>query len=301
MLLGLVTGLAYGSSDFLGGLAARRATSALAVVVAFLIVTLGVFAAAVPFVADPTNASAVWWGAAAGAALGVGYVAYFRALAAGPMGVVSTVTAVGSALVPVVAGVALGERPGWAAWVGIAVIVASIPLAARMRGPRAVVDAIDDDATAGGTTAGGAGGMRVGGVVGGAISGVAFGFSFVGLDRSSAAGDGGAELAWPLLAVAATATAVVGAFAIVRRSVWTGVARQWPLLLGAGVLYAAGTCAFIVGTSRGYVSIMAVVAALSPIPTMLLARTTLGERLAVSQYVGIALGIAGVGLLTLAS
>lgn len=291
VLLGLLAGLGFGTSDFFGGLAARRAPSALAVVALFQLVTVAMFAAAVFVAGAPTSDAALAWGAVAGVALGVGYIAYFQALAIGPMGVVSTVTAVGSAAVPVVAGVALGERPSAAAWIGIAVIVAAIPLVAGTRRRPA-------------TPGHGSGHVTTAGVVGGAVAGVAFGGFFVALDRASAAGPAGAagaasELTWPLLAAAVGSSVVVWLGVAARRSPWVGTLAQWPLVIAAGAIYAVGTWAFAIGTSRGFVSIMAVIAALSPIPTMLLARVVAREALARSQYLGVVLGVVGVALLGL--
>src|SRR4029077_4985576 len=68
---------------------------------------------------------------AAGLAGGVGVALLYHALAIGTMSVVAPTTAVGAVAIPVVNSLALGERPGWLAVVGILLGIASIALVSR--------------------------------------------------------------------------------------------------------------------------------------------------------------------------
>lgn len=320
--LGLATAVAYGASDFLGGLASRRAEASLAVVALLKVTSAVVFLAGMPLAQEAPNVAAVAWGGLAGVAIALGYIAYFHGLAAGRMGIVATVTAVWSAILPLAAGLALGERPSLLTWTGIGVILLAIVLITYARpqsedtareppadtgvgaqglihcaGTLAPPDQRVPDAAPAPTVL-----VSVQPVVASALpeataAGIGFGLFFVALDRAGAATDGSA-VAWPLLASAASAAFLVGTVAVVRRVDWRAAWEQAPAVVAAGVLYAAGSWAFIFAVSRGWISIVAVMAALSPAPTMLLARLFLAESLSARQLLGALLALAGVALIT---
>ena len=130
LLLALGAALSYGLADFVGGVTSQRAG---AWAVAFLAQVGGgvvVLAAALLTPGAPTAAD-LWWAVAAGVANGFGTAFLYRGLSAGRMGVVAPVSGVGAALVPVLAGVGLGERPGGLAWVGIQVAMTTIVITLR--------------------------------------------------------------------------------------------------------------------------------------------------------------------------
>jgi uncharacterized membrane protein len=109
LALALASAAVYGAADFVGGVGARRAGAYVvttwargAALVALLLAT-----AVVPGTLD----GAVLLGAAAGVVSGLALVLFFRALATGPMGVVSPITALLAAGVPTLAGIIAGERP----------------------------------------------------------------------------------------------------------------------------------------------------------------------------------------------
>lgn len=309
IVLGLLTALAYGACDYFGGLAMRRAQASLAVVVLFHLVALVLFAAAMPVVGGSASAAAIGWGALAGLGGGLGYLSYFRALAAGRMGVVATVTAIWSALVPLLVGLALGERPSPLAWAGIlAVLVAIVLVTLRLgdgdpphetatpsAGYAPIRSAPASPAPASPALASPA--RLAAGVPAATAGGVAFGGFFVALDRAGAA-EG--TIAWPMLAAAASGAVLVGIVALLRRVDWRAARRHAPAVIAAGALHAAGTLAFVLAVRDGWVSIVAVVAALSPAPTMLLARLLLREKLTFRQLLGVPLALAGIALLVAA-
>jgi drug/metabolite transporter (DMT)-like permease len=309
VVLGLATALAYGTSDFLGGLASRRGESSLAVVAVFKLMVLAVLAAAISMTGEAPAAAAMTWGGIAGLAVGTGYIAYFRGLVVGPMGIVATLAAVWSAVVPLGIGLALGERLTPLAWGGIGVIVIAIPVITYTREPavdcRGWIERSRAASGGGNNPAAGAAAaligrtgarLRAAGVLEGSFAGIGFGLFFVALGQASAPGG---PQAWPLLAAAAGATVVVGAAALLRRVAWRAALGQWPAIFGAAAVYAAGSWAYISATSLGWISIPAVVAALSPAPTMLLAWLLLGEALGTRQILGIVASLAGVALVTL--
>ena len=122
-LVGLAGALIYGSADFLGGLAAKRLSSVLVTAVAASSGLL-VLLLALPFVGGAWSPDAVLWGALSGVSGALAISLLYACLAIGPMSILSPLTAVVSAVVPMTAGLVGGERlapVGYAA-LGLALI-----------------------------------------------------------------------------------------------------------------------------------------------------------------------------------
>jgi uncharacterized membrane protein len=115
VVFALAASIAYGLSDFVGGLVSRRASAWSVAVVAQTAAAIGDLA----------------WGALAGVGSGTGTGMLYRGLSAGRMSVVAPLSAVGAALLPVAVGVITGERPTTATWVGVIIAFPAIWLVAR--------------------------------------------------------------------------------------------------------------------------------------------------------------------------
>ena len=261
VVLALAAALGYGLSDFVGGLASRR-TSAWPVAV---MCAVGAFACTV-VIALATEGTATGadlaWGALAGVGSGLGGAFLYRGLAAGRMGVVAPVSAVGAAILPVVVGVATGERPELLVWLGIAAAVPGIWLVSREPG----------------------GGSLAAGILDGVLAGVGFGLLFAAIGQvPEGAGYWPLALAQvtALLAVVATATALRAAWRPTVRSEVTGG-------LLAGALASAAALSFLLATQSGLLTVAAVLASLYPAFTILLAATVLRERVHGGQALGLA-------------
>ncbi len=272
LTLALAAALAYGASDFVGGTGSRQ-HSPWAVVVSgqasgtVLMIGCGLLAPA-----DP-QASAYAWAVLAGAGSATGSIFLYRGLARGRMGLVAPVSAVGAAVLPVLVGVALGERPTWLAWLGVVVALPGIWLVSRE------------------STAPAAG--KRGALVDGAAAGAGFGVLFIALGRiPSEAGF------FPLAAdqlIGVLATVVVAA---VLGQEWRPRLAVLPWGAASGALGAAGTVTFLLSTRAIDLGVAAVLTSLYPAVTVLLARVALHERLGVSQRVGI--GVCTLAVATLA-
>jgi drug/metabolite transporter (DMT)-like permease len=123
----LTAALLYGSADFLGGAATRRA-HVLSVLLISGTTGLAVVGLAALLAGGPPRAAGLAWGAWAGAAGGVGFMFFYAGLAAGPMSVVAPVSALASTVLPVAAALADGERPGLHVYLGALACVAAIVL-----------------------------------------------------------------------------------------------------------------------------------------------------------------------------
>jgi drug/metabolite transporter (DMT)-like permease len=264
VLLALGAALAYGLSDFIGGVASRR-TSAWPV--AFTGASTGMLVALLLALALPGDPSRhdLAWGAVAGIGNGVGGAFLYRGLALGRMGVVGPVSAVGAAALPVVVGVLTGERPAALVWMGIVVALPAIWLVAREPGSESTRTAT--------------------GLVDGVLAGIGFGLLFAAMGQVE---EGAGFL--PVVA-----SQLIGLLAIVVLTLAMGgrwLPRHRTELLGgagAGALASVAVVGFLIATQKGLLAVSAVLASLYPATTVLLASLVLREPVHRVQAVGLVL------------
>jgi drug/metabolite transporter (DMT)-like permease len=308
----LAAALLYGSADFLGGTATRRAH-----VLSVLLVSgpagVAVVALAALLAGGPPRAAGVAWGACAGLAGGVGFIFFYAGLAAGPMSVVAPVSALVSTVLPVAAALAEGERPGPRVYAGALICVVAIVLVST-EGRAA------QEAPGGGTHPGlrsgpaeGAQPRRQGtparrrgtparrrtsarGIGYGVASGAAFGMFFLFIRNG---GESGAL--WPVVVarIAGTLIFLAAAAAIRARPVgWQHDGRVFLAAVGAGILDASANASYVLATRAGLFGLAVVLTSLYPGVTVLLARIVHGERMHWARRAGLALAAAGILLVT---
>jgi uncharacterized membrane protein len=289
IVLGLAAALAYGLGDFVAGLLSRRVHYALVAVIGNAVAfAVTVVALVVTTRADPTP-QALLWGAASGIGSGFGTLVLFRGLAQGRMGVVAPLSALGAAVVPVVIGVALGDRPSAPAWLGVVLALPAIWLVSTTGNQGS------DEATASRKTAGRP--ALAAGAVDGLMAGVGFALLFVGLNL---AGDGSGL--WPVVAGLGTALivmAVVVVGMLPRLEIRRLAARDGAVAASVGVFGAAAAIFYFLSTQAGLLSIVAVLTSLYPAATVLLARVVLHESISRRQAAGLALAAVAVVLIVL--
>jgi drug/metabolite transporter (DMT)-like permease len=267
ILLGLAAALLYGGSDFGGGLASRRYGPLRVSVIGSAVATVLAWAALILCGGPGPDVRAVAWGLGSGLAGGVGTLALYRGLARGQMSVVGPVSAVGAAVVPVAAGVALGERPSVLAVAGVLVALPAIVLIAASGSVRGKLGA---------------------GLFDGLVAGLTFGILFLGLaqaGRNAGLWPVACEQTGTLLVTLAVAVKSHEPLRIPVRSVGL------PVLAGASSMVAA--LAYYYATHFSLLAVAAVLVSLYPGVTVMLARTILHERFSSAQR-------AGLGLCTLA-
>ncbi len=206
---------------------------------------------------------------------GAGTLFLYRGLAAGAMAVVGTLSGVLAAVVPVLVGLAIGNRLDRRG---------GDRDRDRGAGDRARLLAAARQDTPGARTA----------ALYGVLAGCGFALMFIGLDRA-----GTRAGAWPLLPGQATGFCVVAPFAL-RKLAHAGrpELRDLPYVLSSGVLASAAVLFFLVATGHGELSIVAVIASLYPAFTVLLARGFLSERWSRTQALGLFVAAASVALVS---
>jgi uncharacterized membrane protein len=281
LLLSLLAALGYGVSDFIGGLAARRTDVLRVVLVSYPLGLVGMLVVTPLFGGSPTLSSLLI-GAASGVVSGCAILWFYAALAAGPMSVVSPLTSLLVAGLPLGVGMLWGERPGPIALAGAGLAVVAVVLVSRQQN-----SAVDEGSPVRFTP-------KVAWLTAG--SGTAFAVYFVLLDQVGT--DTGM---WPLLMSRASAAALVLVVAGVTGQLRPPSGAPLKLAMAAGLLDVLANGAFLYALRAGLLSIVSVVTSLYPAATVLLARIVLGERTGWIQRIGLFLAAAAVAMIAGAS
>lgn len=273
--LGFGTALCWGLADFLGGIRTRRLTLAAVLLVSQL---TGLAAIAVVVAAGGLEAPSLGEVApaiGAGVCQLAGIAALYRALAVGTMSVISPISASGAAVIPVIVGVASGERPGLLQFAGMAAALVGVMMATRA-----------PESASGGASSRQALGLA-------AIAALGFGGFYVGMDAAVDA----ADPLWALFVARASAGLVLIGVLLALRPKLGAAPPDLPSLALIGLLDVAANACFALGAETGLLSVVAVLASLYPVATVVLARALLGERLVAVQAAGVAMALAGVALI----
>ena len=277
-IFALAAAVLYGTADFLGGAASRRASAIAVLCVTAPFGELIVLTVALA-VGGPLHAGGLWWGMAGGAAGGAGLIVFYAGLAAAPMSVVAPVSALVSTVLPVGVAVAQGERLGPSVVVGGVICLIAICLVSMEGG-------------------GGQDGRHRGrtGLLYGFLAGLGFGLFFLFLRNAAASGvfwsAGMSRLAGAVIALAAAGVTRT------RPVWWRPDRRVFVMALASGAFDATANVCYVLATRAGLFGLAVVITSLYPGVTVLLARITLGERMRSVQRAGLALAAVGVVLLT---
>jgi drug/metabolite transporter (DMT)-like permease len=276
VVLALGSAVVYGASDFLGGLASRRAP-VFGVVALSQLAGLTALLALLPWLGGPVTLADLCWGAAAGVMGSTGLVVFFRALACGVMSVIAPVTAVTAAAVPVLVGLFSGNRIGPWAGAGILLALLAVVLVSAEGGVASLRAARPASLTAP------------------LVAGTAFGLFFVLLDRTSA--EAGLT---PLVAARLASVVLVVVVALAGKQPLRVSRAALPLVLISGVGDMTANALFLLATQQdGQLAITGVLASLYPVSTVVLAQAVLRERLVRAQVAGLGAAATAVVLITL--
>ncbi len=275
VIFGLLAAVLYGIGDFAGGLASRRVN-----VVTVLLHSYPVGAVLMlmmlPLFPGRVSGHVVLYGVLGGVVGVVGVMTMYALMAVAPMNIISPVTAVLAAIVPVIFGVAVGERPHGYAWVGILVGITAVVLVSRTgedhpHGPIGLPKL----------------GLAL-------VAGLGFGFYFIFLARAGQ--DSGM---WPLVISRLTAPLLILPVARQRHAFARIRGRLLAITVVAGAFDALANMFFLLAARHGLLSLASVLTSLYPAATVLLAVGLLHEHTSRVQRVGLALAGVAIVLITI--
>jgi drug/metabolite transporter (DMT)-like permease len=206
----------------------------------------------------------------------VGVTLMYSMMAIAPMNVISPITAVLAAIVPVIFGVAVGERPRLAAWFGIVLGLVAVLFVSRT----------NEDHPHGRIA------TRV--IALAFIAGLGFGFYFIFLARA-----GNQSGLWPLVISRIASAIVIVPIAWRQRAFVRIRGRMLAFALGAGALDALANMFFLLATRHGLLSLASVLTSLYPAFTVMLAVGLLHEHTSRVQKAGLGLAAASIVLITI--
>ncbi len=273
IVLALGSAAGWGTADFLGGLATKSLPIWVVSVVSQVAGLIFMGAVVLGLGRGPDDVQVIWLGMAAGVCGVIGLSSLYTALALGPMGVVAPISAL-SVVVSVGAALARGDRPATLQFIGIVVAIVGVLLASR-------------------SPVGHGQPVTARAVMLSAVAAVAFGILVIFLDRGARI-----DPAWTTVSVRVGAVALLGVIVAAARPAFTMTRPQMGSLILLGLLDNGSNLLFAVAASTGQLlSVIAVLAALYPVATVLLARAVLHERLARSQSAGVIAAFAGIALI----
>jgi drug/metabolite transporter (DMT)-like permease len=293
LVLALISGLSWGSADFVGGLMTRRLAPATVLVVgqtAGLAFTAGLVLA----LGEPMPAAHyLVVGGLGGLAGAIGLASLYKGLAVGPMSIVAPTAALSGA-VPVIAGFVQGERPEPLQLAGMALAGVGIVLAVRASDPGHALAAVGPDLAVVPTEGVGRERRRTAEGIGFALSAALFlGLFVTSLD---AAGEGNPF--WATLMVRVVSVPIFAVAWLVRgRRGRSPTGRDVVVLAVVGVIDNGANVLFAIAAREGLLTLVSVLGSLYPVSTVLLARFFLHERLGPVQAAGVVAAFAGVGLI----
>ena len=276
ILFGLASGLSWGAGDFAGGLASRKLGTYRAVffqeVVGLCLVVAPVLIIREPFF----SSRALVFAMLSGVSGNMGLLLFYHALGTRNMSIAAPVSALMTAILPVVAGSLTEGTPGALTFLGFGFALTAVWLVSQ-----------DHDSTRGVRA-------HLSDLVLPLLAGIGFGGFFILIHEASRA-----STIWPMIASRTTGVIMVGLLMLTRRMPWRVDPSVRAPVAASGVLDISGNLFFILAAQAGRLDVAAVLGSLYPGGTVLLAWLFLKERLSRLQWLGIALAMVAIVLLTL--
>lgn len=277
-LLALISSLLWGCGDFLGGVSTRRVGALRVIAVSYPVGCVLLLVCALTILPGAIDATTLWLSLLVGVAGIAAMYMFYRTLAIGPMGILSPVTAVLSAAIPVAAGLLMGETLSALAIAGMLIAAAAIVLVSVELG-------VDERAI---SARGMAYAIAAGSLIGIYLAGVGLapetsGIWVVTLGRL----------------VGAAVAVLVAAVVLLRpgRPKLTSP-YPWIAVIAVGVLDSTANGLFQIAVQLDALAIVAVIGSLYPAATVVLARYFLAERMSRLQVVGVGLALVAAATLS---
>lgn len=283
VILGFTTAVVYGFADFFGAISSRKI---LAIKVTAISGAVGLLFLLMlsPILGADFSSDAIFWGVAAGFASAIAMSALYASLAIGPISIVSPMSAVISAIVPLIVGYFLGDRFGVLGWLALFVILIAVVLVAFIPGEH----------------------VRLPSAKGWLLATLAgSGIGIVLICLAQAPPSSGIASVILLRTVSAS---LLGVWLLTSRfrnrksntREPKPETKFWVAAAVAGLFDSSANVFFTLGSRTGTLSVVSVLTALYPLGTIILARFVLKERIAKLQMVGVLLALAGSAILAVA-
>ncbi len=272
VLLGLLAALSVGTSDFLGGLASRRADPVVVTAASSLVGLVLAFVASLVVVGE-ANMADVAWGALGGVVLAGGLVALYAGYARVRVSIAAPVAGVGAAALPVIVASVFGDDAlSPTATAGVLLGLLAIGLVSMARS--------EQRGSVGSSVLYGLGGA------------VGVGMLLVCLANTSE--DSGL---WPIVAARGSGFVVLAVIIAAKRFPLSASRGVWPHMIGIAALVTAGNALFVTAARLGSTSVAAVLTSLFPAATVFWAWLVFRERLRGVQMLGLGIALAAVALI----
>lgn len=272
--LALGASLCWGTGDFLGGWVSRRVPLVWVLLISQATGLIALTIIVIAHGADRPDDPSLYYAALAGMSEIIAIASLYRGLANGAMSLVAPIAALAPVL-PLLAGLLLGEVPTSVQLFGLALAIAGVILLLLGQHPR--------DAMAG---------RRTSSVGYGVLAALGFGIFFITMNTASEV-----DIAWSLLLVRLTTTTVTATFAVLRRPPLAVRKTDLPAIALTGILLLTADSLYAIASTQGLLGIAAVLGSTHTIITVGLARIFLKEHLDRLQQIGITTAIFGVLLI----
>ena len=274
-LFGLLSALSWGTGDFAGGLASRKVGPYRAVFFAEAIGLTGILIVLPFFPESFPDLNTILWSAAAGVLGTIGLITFFEAMRRGRLSIAAPLSALLGAIVPIIIGGVRDGLPQPSVLIGIVIALVAIVLIAREEAPE------DDEKTEPYLHLA-------------LLAGIGFGFYFVLMHQASQT-----HFWTPLVVARSSGMLAIAIFLLIIRSPFHLPTEGWGLLTINGIFDVGGNAFFILAGQAGRLDVSSVLGSLYSGVTVLLAWLILKEKLQRVQWLGVALALVGIVLMTL--
>ncbi len=274
IIYGILSAGTWGAGDFIGGLASRRTSP-------YRVLFLAELAGMIPFtllallLREPLPPTSDMFLGAGSSLLGLmGLLFLYRALAGGQMTIAAPVSALFAALIPVIFGFFALGAPSTTTLIGFALAFAAVWLISQTEFTNWRFSLQE---------------LRLP-----LFSGLFFGLYFLTLHRATLN-----AFFWPLAAARLAGFVALGLYALIARQPALPPREIWGLSIVNGILDIGGNAFYVLAAQTGRLDVAAVLSALYPASTVLLAWIFLKERITWLQAVGVLLAFVAIVLFTL--
>lgn len=274
VFFGLASAASWGTGDFSGGVATKRSPVYTVVLLSHIVGLVGLIILIVLLREPLPDLDNLWIGALGGIAGAVGVAALYTGLSQGRMGVVAPLTAVTTAIVPVLFSLFFEGLPTHQQMIGFFAALIAVWL----------ISSSNDENAAGFHWRD----LRLP-----IIAGLGFGLFFISIDQVSEN-----AILWPLAGARFASIVTMFILVLLSQKGKRPAVGQLGIIALIGITDTVGNAFFALATSLGRLDIAAILSSLYPVMTILLARLILDEHITKRQWVGLVVALLAVILIT---